>query len=75
MQWLQRFLVTMPGSALRVAVGFIVAAVIAVFQAGSVAELGTLAWWQTTIAGAVGVALPILIAWFNPADGRFGRTS
>jgi hypothetical protein len=62
------------GSALRVAVGFVLAAVLGIVQAGSVAELGALDWWQATLAGALGVALPILIAWMNPQDPRFGRT-
>lgn len=69
----QQFLVGPIGSAFRVALGFVLAAVLGVVQAGSVAELGQLDWWQATVAGALGIALPIVIAALNPADPRFGR--
>jgi hypothetical protein len=73
MEAVGRFLAGPFGSALRVAAGFVLAAVLATVQAGSVAELGELDWWQATLAGAIGVAVPLVIAALNPEDPRFGR--
>lgn len=58
------------GSWLRVFVATILAAALADLTAG---DADLLNHWQTyLIAGAVAV-LPVLVAWINPADPRFGR--
>ena len=65
------FLVGQIGSALRVFVGAVLAAVFLESQDGSI-DVGN---WPTWVAAGIAVAVPILIAWLNPADDRFGRVA
>lgn len=72
---MKEFLATPVGSFVRVFVGFVVAAAIAVAQTGDVHSLGSIDWWEATLAGAIGALVPVVIAWLNPADPRFGKGS
>lgn len=70
---MSKFLTTPIGSALRVAVGVVLGyLVLDLSNDGTV----SVSWseLQTWVAAALVVAVPVLIAWVNPADTRFGRT-
>jgi predicted permease len=69
----EKFLTTPVGSAARVALGVVLGyLVLDMSQDGTV----SVSWdeVQTWIAAALVVAIPLLIAWVNPADSRFGRS-
>lgn len=57
------------GSAVKVFVSVILSMAVA-----SWAQNGTLSLeaWQTWVIGAAGAALPVIVNWLNPADGRYG---
>jgi len=65
------WLATTPlGSALKVFLGVLLAAVLLTWtQEGQI----SFDHWQTWVIGALAVAVPIVINWLNPADGRYGR--
>jgi len=67
-----KFLTTAPGSALRVFVGAVLGLFVTWLANGN--TFADLSWAevQTWLGVAVTVALPVLIAWVNPADTRFG---
>jgi hypothetical protein len=65
-----RFLATPIGSWLRVWLATALTALLADLAVEDVA----LDWKAYAIAGAVAV-LPVIIAWLNPADARFGTGS
>ena len=68
-----KFLTTPFGSACRVALGVVLGYfVLDLSQDGTI----SVSWdeVQTWIAAALVVAVPLLIAYVNPADSRFGRT-
>lgn len=69
------FLAGPVGSAVRVFLGLLLGSLVAVLQAGDIASLGDLDWWQTAISAALAVALPLIIAAINPADTRWGKGS
>ena len=65
-----RFLTTGPGSALRVFAGVVLGALVLSLQSGDCCKASQV--WPWVSAGLI-VAVPILIAWVNPSDTRFGR--
>lgn len=67
------FLTTPLGSALRVFVGAVLGFLVLDLTSDGTISVGIDEVW-TWVAGGLIVAVPILIAWVNPADQRFGRT-
>lgn len=60
------------GSWLRVFAATIIAAALADLTEGDVDLLNH---WQTYLVAGVAAVLPVIVAWINPADPRFGRGS
>ena len=75
MKTLGTFLASVPGSALRVFVGSVLGSLVIWLTNGN--TFHTLGWTdlELWVGAAVTVALPVLIAWVNPQDPRFGRGS
>ena len=69
-----KFLASAPGSALRVFIAVLLGGLVAWLGNGNTFDGLTLAEVQTWLGVAVATALPVLIAWVNPADPRFGKT-
>ncbi len=69
-----KFLTTAPGSALRVFVGAVLGGVVLFLSNGNSITNIDLDAANAIITAAVIVAVPLLIAWVNPADTRFGHT-
>jgi hypothetical protein len=69
------FLTTPFGSFLRVVAGLVLAALMTFLLNGK--TFADLQWadFQLWVSVAVGSALPVLIAYVNPADSRFGKGS
>ena len=67
-----QFLATPLGSAVRVFAGLVLGYFVLDLQndGGVSVTLDDLGTW---VAAALAVALPIVIAWVNPADPRFGK--
>lgn len=72
---MNKFLATAPGSALRVFLGVLLGSLTAWLLNGNTFDGLSIAEVQTWVGLAVATALPILIAWVNPADPRFGKGS
>jgi hypothetical protein len=70
-----KFLASAPGSALRVFIAAVLGLFVTWLANGNTFD--DLDWTtvQTWIGVAITVALPIIIAWINPQDPRFGKTS
>lgn len=68
-----KFLTTAPGSALRVFLGAVLGGVVLFLRNGNSITNIDLDAWNAIITAAVVVAVPLLIAWVNPADTRFGK--
>ena len=67
-----KFLTSPVGSFLRVVLGFVLGALtVFLAEGGTFADL-TWGDFQLWLGAAVAGALPILIAWVNPDDTRFG---
>lgn len=60
------------GSFVKVFVAWILGAAVADWATSGSIDFGA---WQTWVIGALVSAVPILINWLNPADGRYGRGS
>jgi len=71
MEAIGKFLAGPIGSALRVFVGAVLAAVFLESQDGTI-DFGN---WPTWVAAGIAVAVPLVIAAVNPQDPRFGRTA
>lgn len=65
-----RFLASPVGSALRVFVGTVLGFAVAHIQQGGTISVSDVWTW---VGAAVAVAFPVVVAWLNPADPRFGR--
>lgn len=72
---MNKFLATAPGSALRVFLSALLGSLSAWLLNGNTFDALSLATAQAWVGLAVATALPILIAWVNPADPRFGKGS
>jgi ABC-type amino acid transport system permease subunit len=68
-----KFLTTPIGSALRIVVGVVLGYLVLDLSKDGTISVG---WDEVTswVAAGLVVGVPILIAWINPADSRFGRS-
>lgn len=70
-----KFLAGPVGSAIRVFCGTVLGLLVTWLSNGNTFD--DLTWYEVKTWAGVGitVAVPIIIAWLNPSDTRFGRTS
>ncbi len=67
--FLKWFAASPVASALRVALGYVLAAMVADFVKVNSFDITN---WQSWLIGAIAVATPILLRWLNPQDGAYG---
>jgi len=60
------------GTALKTFVAVLLAAVVGDWASSGAISLGN---WQTWVIAALASALPVVVNWLNPADGRYGNTN
>lgn len=73
-----KFLTTPVGSALRVALGVVLAGLVVILTDGrgeGISDVMNLDWWNTILGVAIAAAIPVFLAYFNRADPRFGVVS
>lgn len=67
------WLATSPlASALKTFAAVLIAAVVADWVAGGVIDFAN---WQSWVIAGLASAVPVVVNWLNPADGRYGRGS
>ena len=70
------FLATPVGSFLRVVLGIVLGGLVVILtddRGSGVTDVLDLEWWNAILGLAIGGGIPVLIAYLNKADPRFGN--